>query len=451
MAFLVAEQRQQAEGGVRGVGGRGEQPGQPVGEALYGRAVEEVGTELEEAADAAAGLLARVEGEVELGRAGRHGGQPCGGLRAQCERGVRYGLPGEHRLEQGVPGQRAPRVQLLDEVVEGQRVVLVRGEGGGPYPLQECAESGVAGGVGAQHDGVGEEADEGGGGVVGAAGDGCAEGDVGAAAVPGQEGGEARLHGHEDAGAGGTGEALEGGVGGGVEAEGDGVARVRGDGRTRPVGGQVELVGQPGEGLLPVRELGGGERGGFGGRAEELLLPGGVVGVLEGQRRELRFSARVPGGVGGGEVAGEGRGGGAVTGYVVQQQEQGVAVGAVAEQRGAERGFGGQVEAVAYGLGEVVGTGLGEVRLRPRQRVLGGKNPLVGLLLPAVVSGRIYRSECLVASGQVAQGELECATVDRSVDAQHERDVVGGAGAFEPVEEPEALLGGREGEVSGAG
>ena len=58
--------------------------------------------------------------------------------------------------------------------------------------------------------------------------------------------------------------------------------------------------------------------------AEDLVLPEGVVGVLDRQRRPagcLPFSA---GRVGGGEIVGEGAEGPAVAGDVVHEQQQDV-------------------------------------------------------------------------------------------------------------------------------
>ncbi|CAM5612804.1 hypothetical protein SCYAM73S_08647 [Streptomyces cyaneofuscatus] len=269
--LVRTEHGQQPDRRFRLRGRGGQQPGQPVCESLGGRPVEEVRAELQEPGDPAVGQLARVEGQVELGGARRYGGEPRGGVRSEGGGPVRDRLPGQHHLEQRVPGQRARRVQRLHQVVEGQRVVLVRGERRRPHPVQQGAEAGIAGGVGAQDHGVGEEADEPGRGVVVAARHGGAERDVGAAAVPGEEGGEARLHGHEDRRAVRPGQPAQRLVRGRVEGEGHGVTGRGGDGRAGPVGGQLQLVRQPGQRLAPVGELGLGERGRVGWGAQELL------------------------------------------------------------------------------------------------------------------------------------------------------------------------------------
>jgi hypothetical protein len=48
------------------------------------------------------------------------------------------------------------------------------------------------------------------------------------------------------------------------------------------VGGEGEEVGEGVEGVFPVVELGGDEAVGVVGGAEELVLPEGVVGVVDG-------------------------------------------------------------------------------------------------------------------------------------------------------------------------
>ncbi|CAM5454994.1 hypothetical protein SCALM49S_05141 [Streptomyces californicus] len=115
---------------------------------------------------------------------------------------------------------------------------------------------------------------------------------------------------------------------------------------------------------------------GSAGGAQERLEPGGVVHVLAGQRCEFRCAPLCAGGVGGGQVPGQG-GGGAVARYVVQQQEEGVMVRRLAEQHGAQRGLGGEVEAVPHGLGEVA-AGLGQAQHRAGRRVVGGEDVLTG-------------------------------------------------------------------------
>ncbi len=71
-----------------------------------------------------------------------------------------------------MPGERAGGAEDFDESLEGQVLVGVGAEVGLPDAGEEVGEAGVAGGVGAQHEGVDEEAHEVFDDGVGAAGDG---------------------------------------------------------------------------------------------------------------------------------------------------------------------------------------------------------------------------------------------------------------------------------------
>ncbi|GAA3079344.1 hypothetical protein GCM10020000_76260 [Streptomyces olivoverticillatus] len=161
--LLVADQVEAADGQLRLVGRGLEQYLEAAGEGRGRRLVEQLAVELQVALDAAEGALAvpvgdEVEGEVELGDAEVHGLAPY--VQAgQARFGVGL-LVGEHHLEQRVAGGRAHGLQPLHDAVEGHVLVGVRAQGGRAHPGQQLAEGGVAGGVGAQHDGVDEEADE---------------------------------------------------------------------------------------------------------------------------------------------------------------------------------------------------------------------------------------------------------------------------------------------------
>ncbi|MFK4547013.1 hypothetical protein RKD29_006609 [Streptomyces tendae] len=113
---------------------------------------------------------------------------------------------------------------------------------------------------------------------------------------------------HEEGGVGGGGEVVECLVGGGVEGEGDGVAVVGGCGGSWVVGGELELFGEVVEGGFPVGELFVEEAGGVVLGAEEFVLPQGVVDVLDGEGGPGGWVSLVAGGVGGGEVVGQGAG-----------------------------------------------------------------------------------------------------------------------------------------------
>ncbi|PPS71806.1 hypothetical protein BZZ08_07159 [Streptomyces sp. MH60] len=352
----------------------------------------------------------------------------------------------QHRLEEGVPGQRAFRVDGLDQPLERHVLVGVGGEVGRPHPLQQLREGGVPGDVGAQHQRVHEEADQIVQRVVGAAGDRGAQGDVRARTQPGQQRGQARLEHHEQAGAAVTGHAGQTVVEFRRELEGDDVTAMGGHGRPGAVEGQGQFLGKARQRLLPVVELPAGLAVRVVLGAEDDLLPDAVVGVLDRQRRPLRGGTPHPGRVRRRQVAGQRGPGPGVGRHVVGEQQQDVLVAADLEQGGPKGRFGGQVEGVARGLGEIGGQpgGVaghdGEGRARLVQHDLMGSLGVLGE----------DRAEGFVPCGQVGEGVLQRRTVEGPGQAEGDGGVVGGAGALEAVQEPQPALGVGQGQPLGA-
>ena len=123
-------------------------------------------------------------------------------LRAQprkLEVDVGVVLQHQHHLEQRMPRQRARRVDHLHQPLERQLLVAVGRKIGRPHPRDQLAQARIARGVGAQHQGVDEEAHEIVERAVGAARDRAADRDVVAGTQPGQQGRQRRLQHHEQA------------------------------------------------------------------------------------------------------------------------------------------------------------------------------------------------------------------------------------------------------------
>ena len=91
----------------------------------------------------------------------------------------------------------------------------------------------------------------------------------------------------------------------GVDGEGGACAAHARLDRPRPVGGQLELVGQSRQSPLPDEISREASDCGSASVAEQLALPEGVVGVLHTQRRPTRIDAVGRGAVGGEYVADE--------------------------------------------------------------------------------------------------------------------------------------------------
>ena len=404
--------------------------------------IEQVGAVLEFAAEPgglARGVLCLGEAErqVELGGAGAGG--ECGCVQAgQFEARLRVVLQDEHGLEQGLPAEGTRRVEDLDQALEGQVLVGVGLEAGAAGAREQFGKSRIAAGVGTQHEGVDEEADERIEGGLGATGDGGADRDVGAAAELAEQEGERGLQEHEQRGALRAGQVLELCMQRGRDRDVDGGARVTRGQRSWSVGGQRQLGGQAGELAGPVGDLAGERARGIVLVTEQGALPEGVVGVLDGQRREGGRRAVESRGIGLGQVIEERRDRSTVRGAVVDEQQERVVVGGEPEQRGPERELAGEIEAVCRGGSEVVLErlkGTGEALQRCGQCVRR-QDALPGRAVLFDEQG----AQALVTGEEVTERAVEGGGVEWPLKSDADRDVVVGTRALELVQEPETRL-----------
>ncbi len=225
-------------------------------------------------------LLPPEEGQVELGRARVHVERREGEI-ADPERRPGLVLEHEHDLEQRVAAHVALGLDLLDELLERELVVGIGAEGDLAHAAQQLAEARPAPHVGAQDQGVGEEADQSLDLGPVAVGSRRADRDVGLARGTREEPLEGRQQDHEQRRALTPGEALE------ILARGPPAARpaAASPGRSR----QPVAAGRAAESgrALPARRSRhqasiGRERI----APQTLSLPGRVVGVLDRQRRQ---------------------------------------------------------------------------------------------------------------------------------------------------------------------
>ncbi|GAB3210075.1 hypothetical protein GCM10027262_34020 [Nocardia tengchongensis] len=391
VAFALAQQVDVTDQGRRVLGDGAQDADQALGEGDDGLGVEQIGGVVPGQAQRAVGALAHGELHVELGGA-RIEFDDLERELGQLDRGRVLGaggLEGQRHLEQRVVRLRADRAEHVHQPLERHVGVREGGQVGAAHLGEQVAEGGVRLHLAAQHQGVDEHADH----VVerafAAARDRGADGDVGG---PGQARGPGRERGvdqHEQGDVVLSGHAREGAVQVGVDREVVHATGIGGDLGPRPVGGQLELLGQVGQLGGPVGDLLGGDGLGIGLRAEDLALPQRVVGVLHRQRRPGRGLARGTGQVGGHHVTQQRAQRRAVGADVVQHQYDHVLGLAEAEHRGAERQFAGDVEEDARQLGDARGQvgrgdGLGphlEVDLGQRQ------DPLVAVALDLGVDG----------------------------------------------------------------
>ena len=88
--------------------------------------------------------FSHVEGEVEEG-SNQGGAQRLDREAAELKLRVREVVHVEEDLEERVAAGVAPRVQLVEQVLEGERLVRIGTEGGLPDPLQHIAEAARSG------------------------------------------------------------------------------------------------------------------------------------------------------------------------------------------------------------------------------------------------------------------------------------------------------------------
>ncbi|CAM5663674.1 hypothetical protein KAURM247S_05047 [Kitasatospora aureofaciens] len=334
------------------------------------------------------------------------------------------------------------RVQRFHQVLERNVLVRVGGQRVRAHPGQQVGERGVAGEVGAQHQGVDEEADQVVQGLVGASRDRGADRDVGAGAELAQQGGQSGLEHHEEAGAAVAGQFAQALVQFGVDPHRQVGAPVGHRRRPGPVEGQLDLLGQVRQLLAPVCQLLAQQAARVGAVAEQRPLPEGVVGVLDGQRPPLGLRALATGRVGRRQVLRERPRRPAVTGDVVHHQQQDVLLRSEPVQLGMQWRLLRELEAVPcrlrQPLRQVVLADLGHPQPRP------GRVGVQHVLARRAVDHGEGGAQALVPFDHIGQGGLQGPLVEVAGQPQSQRDVVRGAGALHPVQEPQPAL--REGQ-----
>ncbi len=268
---------------------------------------------------------------------------------------------------------------------------------------EQALEAGGRIDLGAQHEGIDEHADQ----IIqrrlAAPRDGGADRDVAGARQPGQQHRQRGVHNHEQSRIMLMRQAIQRRVHTGVDLEVEGRSVIAGDGRTRPVGGQIQLVRQRGQGAPPVVDLLRQQRFRIVLDAERLALPQRVVGVLHLERSPFRLAAADAVEVGGHEVAGQRGHGETVTRDMVDHAHQHkIAVGQPNHPQPHRRGH-GHIEPCGDGLGdqaEHLGlTRIDNRELRHRTRVRGSEHQLVTLTIEL----RIDRPQHLVPLHQIPQ------------------------------------------------
>ena len=403
------------------------------------RLVEQVGAVLERARQP---LVLRLhdEREVELRRGGlerRHLHLEI----AQPHLAGALGLDGEHHLEQGVVPQVPRRSERGHHALEGHVLMRIGLERGAADALHQLGEGGVAREVDPDGQGVEEEADDALGLAPVPVGRRHADHDVVLPADASQVRGERAEQRHEQRGARAPGQLLQPAAERRREREGLRAPAERLLPRPRAIGGQGQAGRRGGQRLAPegqaLVELAGGQAP---------VLPGRPVRVADRQLRQLRAPLRRERRVGMSELTQEYGERPCVGHDVMLVDDQDVLVPASEpEETGPEEGAGGQRERrVDLFLDALVD--LEGVDVVDRQHLgAPARDPLHRM--PGAVGER--GAQRVVTVDQHLERLAERSDVQRARQPEDQRDVVGGAGAAQRVEEPQALLARRGRDVSG--
>ena len=192
-------------------------------------------------------------------------------------------LQRQHHLEQGMPRQRARRVEHLHQPLERQILVAVGRQIGRTYSRDQRAEARIAGRVGAQHQRVDEEADEIVERAVGAPRNRAADRDVAARPQPREQSRQRSLQHHEQAGAALARQRQQTAMQLRRERERQAVAAIARHRRSRPVARQLDLLRKLLERAGPERQLARYRALRIALRAQKAMLPQRVVGILHRQ------------------------------------------------------------------------------------------------------------------------------------------------------------------------
>ncbi len=438
MPLARGEERQVADARP-GVGRRAaEESDEALREAACRRPIEEVGA-IDEAA--LPPVLLEPEREVELRRprislerAERQTGKGGGG-----ERRV---LQHDHRLQEGRAAEAPLGSELLDQLLVGEVLVRVGGEGDVAHAGEELPERRLAGEIEAQDEGVDESADQALELAPQAVGDRRAEDQVLLAAMAGEEDAEGGEKGHERRDRLAPSEGGEPGRGRRRDGEGMAAAAVARRRRTGPVGRQLDNLRRAGQPLAPEGEMARQALA-----PHQLPLPYREIGVLDRELRERRRAAGDERRVEGRHLAHQDAERPAVRRGVVEGERDRVLLPSQPHQGGAQQRSARQVERLARQPVE------GALRLhRPRgerqadqvdhRQDDGGRRR--DHLSQRSGTGVEGRPQGLVPADDLAQHGREGGDREAAGEPEGDGIVVGSARGVELGEKPQALLSERE-------
>ena len=354
-------------------------------------------------------------------------------------------LPAQQHLHQRVMSEASGRLEPFHQHLERHILVLVGGEAASAHLGQQLGKGGVTGQVYPQHQGVDEKAHQLVQRGVAASGDRESHGDVAAGAELGQQHRHGGLHQHEVGRV-----VLTGHLGNpllqfGAPLNRHGGAALIGDRRVGPIGGQLQVLGHAGQGILPVAELPGDAAAAVRQVPELRALPQRVVDVLHRQIGPVGGPPRAPAGISNPQIGHQRGHRPAVRSDVVRHGHQHVFIVGDAEKPRPHGDLGRQVEWATDlgvdGLTQPAVRPSGAINESPTEiRALGGHHHLPRYPL----NRREQRAQALLALHHIGQRRAQCVGIEVPGQPQRHRQVVGRRRALELVDEPQPALGKRQ-------
>ena len=241
-------------------------------------------------------------------------------------------------------GQGSGRVEPLHQHLEGHVLMLVGGQAAPPHLGQHLGDAGITGHLDPQHQGVDEKPHQLIERRVAPPGDREPDRHLGAGAELGQQHRQGGLHHHETGRIVLTSHPAHPLLQLGRPLHRHTGAAVIGNRRIGPIGGQLQVLGHPGQGLLPVGQLRGDRAVAVGQITQLRTLPQRVIDILHRQRRPARGLTGAPAGIGHPQITHQRGDRPAIGGDMVHHRHQHVLVLADAEKPCPQRDLSRQVK-----------------------------------------------------------------------------------------------------------
>src|SRR6476659_9122730 len=419
-----------------------QQPNQPPSYRLHARTIEQVAGVFQRSLDprrrpVKTPPLRKAQRQVELRARRRYRLKPR--IKTQKLRPkLRVVLQYKHHLEQRMARQRARRVEHLNQTLERKLLVAVGRKIARSNPPNQLPEARCTRRVRAQHQRVHEEPDKIVQRTVGAARNRAPDRNVGGRTSPRQQRAQTSLQNHEQARSARARKLQQGTVQRRGQPQTNAAPAIARHRRTRTVERKIKLVGNPRQLPGPERQLARDRALPIILRAQHRMLPQRVIGILHRQRRNRRRFPTAARFVEAAEIAQQRRQRPAVPGDVVQQQQNHVLARTQRKQMRPQRRLARKIKPRARRRSQRPRKG-GLVHRRhrkPRTR----RSRIQDHLPRNPERVREDRAQALVALNQVAQRSLQRSAIQLPTHPQRQRDRVGCARTFQPVQEPQPAL-----------